>query len=242
MPLHFRKYLSQNINVWSLCGIWFPTQPSPERSSNKVAAVFIHVGQIILWSTQWLHLTRGVENLTVATDVLTMVIIFSMVTVKGWVLIGNTKKMERALQLMEEMELTTLGSSEEEALIVSTVPTLRRNWMSISGCGVICCTLQFITCLVAKENVLLHASDYPYDIESNNGAYYATLIFQYIFAFHTSIILGTLDTTGPNLMLIMKTFLEILNRRLSALGWETSKEEAERKFRNCLEFHRKCQE
>lgn len=240
--LHFRKFFSQNIYAWSLCGIWFPKLPSPERGSNKVAAVIIHFGQIVLWSTQWVHLTRGVENLTVATDVLTMVIIFSMVTMKGFLMIGNTKKMQTAVHLLEQMEATTIGSKEEEAIILDMVPKMRRNWITISGCGVICCTLQFITCLVKEENILLHASDYPYDTDNNNGAYYTTLIFQYIFAFHTSIILGTLDTIGPNMMLIMKTYLLILNGRLRALGWETDKIEAERKLRECLMFHKMCTE
>lgn len=89
----------------------------------------------------------------------------------------------------------------------------------------------------------MHGATYPYDISHNGAAFYPTLLFsQYFFTFHSSIILGTLDTVGPNMMMIMKAYLEILNRRLRALGYETDRQEAERRLRECLEFHKVCVE
>lgn len=128
MTQHFRAFFAGNLFVWRLFGHWYPTEPRNGPSSNKTISIIFNVVYAYFWLGQFLYLTEGVENLIVFTDVVTLAMIFYLATFKGVLLIYNTKRMERMLQIVDELEEATNGSNEEEAIILGTIPILRQNW------------------------------------------------------------------------------------------------------------------
>lgn len=82
---------------------------------------------------------------------------------------------------------------------------------------------------------------HPIDRIENSAVYYVANLIQYGLAIHTSILLGTMETLGPNLMLILTAYLKILNQRLRELGWNKRNDKKMlSKIRDCVEFHKDC--
>lgn len=242
MTQHFRAFFARNFFVWRIFGHWYPKEPKNGPSSNKVVAVILNVSFLFFWTTQFMYLTGGVENLIVLTDIVTVGIIFFLATLKGALMIYNTERMERLLRMVDDMEESTKGSAEEEAIVVATVPIMRLNWSIISVCGAVCATTQFLKTMVVSENILMHPSyiKKPFYTIDNTALYYVVNLIQYGMALHTGILLGTMETVGPNLMLVLNAYLKILNQRLMGLAWNTTNAETIRRMRECVEFHKVC--
>lgn len=243
MTQHYRQFFSRNFYVWRFFGHWYPAEPRNGPSSNKIISILFNGAYSFFWIGQFLYLTEGVENLIVLTDVVTLGMIFFLASFKGVLLIYNTARMERVFRMVDKMEESTIGSKEEEAIILATLPTLRRNWLGISICGVICATTQMLKTTLNSENILMHPSYLrrPIDRIENIYLYYVCNLVQYGMAIHTSVLYGTMETIAPNLMLVLNAFLKIFNHRLTQLGRNTSNnEETMSKMRECVEFHKIC--
>lgn len=227
-------------NVWRCSGLWW--QPGDWRLVKGVAMLirfFIVVMFILLMFVQLLS-AKSLDNVM---ELLLPLTTFILINLKSWLIVRERKSVMELFSIAKQLEASSVGKPEEVAIFVKAnryAGKLLRLVLSLCLCNI---TFHFVQIVKIDVRKLLWKSAMPFDWEhaSSNLPHIFALGFQLISNYYHGVLYSTLNPFAPYLYIMLVGNLDILAKRLSALGHRGERKEVfEREFLKCVQYHKLC--
>lgn len=187
-----------------------------------------------------------------AMTVLSPAVILTLIIVKYVLFALNRSRTESALALMRELEQGTVSTTADRAVMRRAITY--SHWVVMTAfwsCFVIT-VLRFVVSMIVGKRELMFPATLPGDWLNVYPLYCLYNCAQLVLTILGCLCLGTLDTFGPTMYLLLDAFVEILCGKLQRLCNENhddgnihdiNENDRDRCLNDlieCIEIHQKC--
>lgn len=218
-------------------------QPSHPRIYRCYAAGYL-IALVAMQIVVYLSL-RDAHSVLDANEALTPGVILTLLHLKRALYVHNRQRTAAVMRLLYEMETSTRTAPVERALIATAVRTA--GWLragALVSCQAVIVTRFGVSMLSLNgaRPELMFPAVVPGDWRHNVALYLAYNWAQFVITLTGSCGLGSLDTFGPMMYLLLDAFMAILCGRVRRLGVECAQTETEclRELVECIAMHKKC--
>lgn len=251
MHLHIKSFVdSVHLRIWKLTLIFPLDGYSKWPKLQYLLGNTLFINTILLIMSLVMNLiAMGSNNINESIMVVLFCVIIITTTIKYITFRLNNKKLRKLIRIINKIEAMTSQSDRiEQSLIINCIQFMKRmEYFHVAVVSFAHLSLCLISAL-KTERWLLYPSKMPSLIDwHNNSSMFALCnIWHTIYTIYSGILIATVEYFGIHLFLILNVYLEILERRVSRIGWDWNGKDATlpEKFRvdiiTSFKFHKLC--